>query len=345
MQIYIPQNLDPYNTHLKNLKLAYEANGVEVHVGYHQYLMNGLSLNAVHFHFLEGILKYLNYDLKIFFSRLEYFKNSGAKIIYTAHDAIPPGVIAKIDHEQIFREFFEYVDLIVHHGSKSIEIFSDRYPKIKSIKNIVCHHGNYLIDMQGFKENKNEAREILKEPRESKMILIFGQLQYKNTAFAKSVIKQIEQEYTTTILYMAGVSPIFPKNKLNKIYYFLNNNIFNLFRKKHKYIFKRFSQYETYLLFKASDLIFLPHKAGLTSGIIHLAATLGKPFVYPDIGVFAEQAENCYALKYPKGDYGLAISAIKEILRTQKDSFDNEKWLANNDWNEHAVRILQNLSS
>jgi len=108
-------------------------------------------------------------------------------------------------------------------------------------------------------------------------------------------------------------------------------------------IHKRFSQYETYLLFTASDVIFLPHNEGLTTGNIPMAATLGKPFVYPDIGVFAEQAEDCFAKKYECGNVNDAVNAIDSILSSGQSFFDNKVWLEKNSWSEHVSVILSNL--
>ena len=114
---------------------------------------------------------------------------------------------------------------------------------------------------------------------------------------------------------------------------------------KKRAIHKRFSDYETYLLFKSSDVIFLPHNSGLTSGIIPLAATIGRPFVYPDIGVFEEQAEYCRCEKYKQSNIDDAFNAVAKLLTDSVDSFDNTEWLVNNSWEKHVKLILNKIKT
>ena len=343
MIIYIPQNIDPYNTHLKNLVEAYTSKGIEVIVGYKTFMSGSEVPDIIQFHFLEGILDYLKYDEKLFFEKLDTFKNKGVIFLYTVHDVRPHSKITKIDYPGFFANFLNYINLFIHHGESSIDILKKEFPVLSDKRHIVCHHGDYLNDMKNFHESQDSARFLLKLPLSKKIILVFGQLQYKNTSFAKEVLDQVRKKHRDAILLMAGVFPIFRYNRINKLYYKLNNTFINFFHFKKILIFNRFSQHETYLLFIASDVIFLPHKSGLTSGIIQMAATLGKPFVYPGIGVFEEQANNCVAEKYECGNKHEAYYAIDKILTSGIRSFDNSKWLVNNNWEKHVERILSNL--
>ncbi len=340
MVIYIPQNLDPYNTHMKNLAEAYTSRGIEVITGFKNFISEQIIPDIIHFHFLEGLLKYIKYDADAFFKHLDFFKGKGVSLLYTIHDFKPHAEISKLDYHALFRKFITYVNLFIHHGESSVGIFTKTFPEISSEKHIICHHGDYLNDMKTFNESKERARKILKLPENKKIILIFGQLQFKNTSFANKVLNEVRKKYNNAILLMAGVSPKFRYNRLNKIYYKFNNKVLNIFRFKRILIHKRFSQFETYLLFTASDVIFLPHNSGLTTGIIPMAATLGKPFVYPDIGVFKEQAKYCLAEKYECENISGAYNAIDNILTSGKTTFDNSKWLENNNWGKHVEQIL-----
>jgi hypothetical protein len=343
MIIYIPQNIDPYNTHLKNLVEAYTLKGVEVIIGFETFISGSEIPDIIHFHFLQGVLKYIKYDEQLFFRRLDFFGNKGVRFIFTVHDVPLRSKINKVDYPLIYCKFLNYVNLFVHHGESSIDILKKEYPVLSTKHHIVCHHGDYLNDMKNYHESQEHAREILKLPLNKKFILIYGQLQFKNTSFAKEVFEQIRKKYDNTVLLMAGVFPKFKYNRLNIPYYKLNNRYLNKFRKNKILIHKRFSQYETYLLFISSDVIFLPHKSGMTSGIIPMAATLGKPFVYPDIGVFEEQADNCYAEKYECGNEKAAYHAIEKILTSDIQYFDNSKWLEDNNWGTHVEHILSSI--
>jgi tRNA A22 N-methylase len=74
-----------------------------------------------------------------------------------------------------------------------------------------------------------------------------------------------------------------------------------------------------------------------------MAATLKKPFVYPNIGVFEDQAKLCYAEKYLVGNVLSAKTAIHSILSSGNQTFDNKEWLKKNSWEIHADRILSNV--
>jgi hypothetical protein len=344
MNIYIPQKIDPFNTHLKNLAEAYSLKGVRIISGY-EIFVSGLDIpDVIHFHQIEGLLKFLKFDVKVFFERLKFFENKGVVFLFTAHNLQPHSNLGNVDFNDLYSNLFNYVSIFIHHGSSSVGILQKNYPAISGKCHIVCHHGDYLADMKDFHESCDSSRHILRLPLNKKIILVFGQLQFKNTLFAEAVFDRVRKKHPDAILIMAGVFPIFRYNRLNKIYYKFNNSLLNFFRFRKRLIHKRFTQHETYLLFIASDVVFLPHKTGLTTGIIPLAATLGKPFAYPDIGVFSEQAELCKAEKYTKENVEEASDAIVSILSSGINSFDNSKWLENNNWKRHAEHVLAMLS-
>ncbi len=344
MILYIPQNIDPFNTHLKNLVEAYREAGVTVVVGYSSFEDEQFIPDVFHVHFLEGLLKHIDYNIDRLFAKFDLFKRNRVTFIYTAHDTKPHGAVTAIDFSSVFQRYLTYVDIIVHHGKASIDILKQAYPVLQNKRHIVCHHGDYLKDMSSFSETQSAARKKLGLPLHRKIVFVFGQLQYKNTSFAEEVFAKVYKKEKNAVLLFAGVSPIFPYNKLNKVYYAINNTIFNRFRRKILKIHKRFSQYETYLLFIAADVVFLPHKWGLTSGLIAMSATLCRPFVYPQIGVFEEQAEHCFAEKYTCNDPSEASESICKILSSKDKSFSNEQWLANNNWQLHVQKVLRALA-
>jgi len=263
--------------------------------------------------------------------------------LYTAHNVYPHSRKKAINYKEITARFLTYTDIIIHHGKSSITILKEEFPVVSIKKNIICHHGDYSRDMANFNVDMISARNSLAIPMDKKVILVFGQLHYKNTSFARTTFSHLRSKYKNAFLVMAGVNAKFNYNKLNTIYYDVNNKILNKLRSNRIFIYKRFSQYETYLLFISADLIFLPHYFGLTTGIIPMAATLGKPFVYPDLGVFEEQAKYCLAQKYETGNSNDAINAIDKIFKSGANTFDNSKWLMENTWVKHVDNILSNL--
>jgi hypothetical protein len=342
LTVYIPQNIDPYNTHLKNLVDAYTSRGIIIRTGFEMFLSAEIP-DIIHFHFLEGLLKRIKYNEELFFEQLDFYKKNNVKFLLTVHDSKPHSNIKQIDFSRFYCKFIGYVDLFIHHGENSKSLMISNQPASETKKHIVCHHGDYLSDMKVFNYTQEESRRIMNLPLNKKIILIFGQLQFKNTSFAETVFQKIKPDIKDSILLMAGVYPIFRFNRLNRIYYRFNNKFLNLFHSDKIRLYNRFTQQETYLLFKASDVIFLPHSSGLTTGIIPMAATLSKPFVYPSIGVFEEQANFCLSEKYESNNLISASIALSKILSAGELSFDNEKWLLNNNWDRHVDAILANI--
>lgn len=344
MILYIPKSVDIYNSHLKNLIDAYIESDVQVGVGYETFIYGNLIPNVMHFHMVEHLLGFMNYDQDLFFKKLEFFKKCGTKFIFTAHNLFPHRNLNQYDYLSFFQKFFQHIDLFTHHGQQSIEIFKVKF-SLQDREHIVCPHGDYLKDIQNFDESQIEAKRLLKLPEDKKVILVFGRLQFKNLKFAHAVLDRLKKSIKGCYILLAGINPLFRYNDLNHIYNKLNNEILNKFRVRRRILNKRFSNYDTYLLFKSADVVFLPHNSGLTSGIIPLAATIGKPFVYPNIGVFAEQAKFCKCEEYECSNVEQAYKAIMKLLSTSDASFDNTIWLANNSWNDHVKLILNKIKN
>lgn len=343
MIIYIPQNIDPYNTHLKNLIDEYVSRKISIIVGYDLFLNGDIVPDIIHFHHIGGLLSHIDFNEELFFERLDYFKSNNVKFLYTAHNVYPHTRKKNINYKDIIARFLAYSDIIIHHGKSSIAILRDEFPVVMTKKNIICHHGDYTKDMANFNVKIISARNYFGIRLEKKVILVFGQLHYKNTPFVRTTFGHLKSKYKDAYLVMAGVNAKFSYSKLNTFFYKINNKVLNKLRSDRIFIYKRFSQYETYLLFISADLIFLPHSDGLTTGIIPLSATLGKPFVYPDIGVFEEQAEYCIAEKYKSENSSDAVNAIDKILKSGANKFDNSKWLLENTWKKHVDNIFSNL--
>ena len=344
MILYIAKNIERYNTYLKNLVETYKMEGVKVIVGYETFIYGNMIPDIIHFHWVEGLLKNMNSDQESFFRKLDFFRDHGVKFIYTVHNTMPHRESKTIDYFSFFPRFFQYINLFVHHGSLSIDICKERF-SLSDKEHIICHHGDYMQDVKDFTESKITAREILRLPKNKKIILVFGLLQFKNVDFAKTVFHKVKRNFKDSFLMLAGTNPQFKYGDINKLYEKINNSLLNKFRRRKRAIHKRFSQYETFLLFKSSDVIFLPHNSGLTTGIIPMAATIGKPFVYPDIGVFEEQAEYCRCKKYKQSNIDDAFNAIAKLLTDSFDSFDNTKWLFNNSWEKHVKLILNKIKT
>lgn len=336
--------MDVYNTHLKNLINAYIKNeGVEIVLGYDTFLYSNFIPDVIHFHMVEGLLNTLDYNFDSFFIKLDYYKKNKVKIIYTVHDLFPHSKVRNVNYIEFFNQFFKFIDLFVHHGSSSINIFKNTFEVASSSHHIICPHGDYLADMSSFNVTKTEARRKLGLNIDKRIILVFGQIQHKNLSFVNMVFKKYKKIDKKSFLVIAGVNPIFKYNSINQFFYKINNKWLNHLRFDKKIMHRRFTNYELYLYFKASDVVFLPHSYGMTSGLIPMAATLSVPFVFPRIGCFEDQAMNTLSESYEVNNVDEAILAIYKLLSLNKLTYDNSKWLLENSWDIHAKTIIDKL--
>jgi len=98
----------------------------------------------------------------------------------------------------------------------------------------------------------------------------------------------------------------------------------------------------------ACDCMFLGHSAGLNSGLLALAASYGKPVVFPDIGNFRDQLQGWeWHEPYAAGDAGSALGALIKMLgriagrRPGDVAFDNRQWLDAHAWSRHVDMIVE----
>lgn len=344
MLIYIPKPMDVYNSHLKNLVNAYvKNNGNEIILGYDSFAYGNVIPDLIHFHMVEGLLNFLNHDFNLFFFKISYYKSHNVKLIYTVHDLFPHAKQNNVNYQEFYDKFFLEIDVFVHHGDQSVKILKNTFKIVIESKHIVCPHGDYSSDMKNFTESKNKAREELGLSAKMKIILVFGQIQHKNLSFAKKVFNKYRHVNSKSFLIVAGVNPVFRYDSVNRLFYKINNHVINRFRLKRLFIYKRFSNHELYLLFKAADLVFLPHSYGMTSGLIPMCATLSVPFIYPNIGCFADQSLNTLSLPYEVNNIDDAKNSICKILKNDNQNFNNMIWLNNNTWEIHVERIFQSL--
>ena len=208
MILYTPKSIDIYNTYLKNLVEAYKMEKVNVIVGYETFIYGNIVPDIIHFHWVESLLRNMNYDQESFFRKLDFYRDEGVKFIYTAHNILPHKDSKKIDYFSFFSRFLQYIHLFVHHGSLSIDILKKKF-SLNDKEHIVCHHGDYLQDVQDFNESKIKAKEVLKLPKNKKIILVFGQLQFKNLDFVNAVFHQVNRKFKGCLLLLAGINPLF----------------------------------------------------------------------------------------------------------------------------------------
>jgi hypothetical protein len=174
MKILIPCD-DTKNAYIPSLVNAYQSKGCEVVVGVANFFQSNYCPDIVHIQWPESL--YLFDDLSLYGDpltiipeRIMHYKANRAVVIWTVHNINPHySKNEKIDR-LIYEKIIDMSDIIVHHGKISIELMKKNYEKIKTQKNIICPHGDYLI--QYCPVDKEVAREKLEIPQDKTVLLI-----------------------------------------------------------------------------------------------------------------------------------------------------------------------------
>ena len=344
MKIFIPHD-DVVNGYIPSLVKGYQNAQCEVVVGKVNFYLSNYKPDIVHIHWPENLYDKdcVPFDKPndVITKRIKWYKEQGAKIVLTVHNLLPHDEIKRKTRRSICESVLEYADIIVHHGQSSIKLMKKEYPKIVKKTHIVCPHGHYLVHYQAVP--KRESRNYLKLPQHAFVILNFGRVQpYKGFELLRKIFKK--WRHPDKLLLVAGRFDYkeSPLSRLRR----KGMELVGRYARKERFYFKRIKTQDIGYYFAAADLLLLSHKDGLTSGVLSMAATYGKPVVYPDIGNFREQIEGWIGESYQCGDVGSALSALDAIVRRMDEGLDmdNKIWLAKNSWDEHVNRILSAVS-
>jgi hypothetical protein len=332
-----------YNQSLIN---AYTRAGHELTTGADAFFFSESLPDMVHIHWPESLFRWhaprgmdSEQVSRLITGRLNWFKEHHVTIINTIHNLAPHDRAGTQDLD-VYRQVIQHADILVHHCHNSVKLLTDSYPDIlASKKNIVCAHGDYLIEYCSV--SKAQARSRYNIPPDRQVILNFGrQRPYKNEKFIASVFSRLTSP--SKYLVIAGIFD----NPDNSRWLRIRNR----FRKRfpyrdRKYIYRHFPSEELPDIITSADIIFLGQRHALNSGLLALAATYKIPVVCPDIGCFREAMENWHCEFYTAGDIddaGRALQRMSEKIKHLENP-DNSDWLAGNSWDHHVDMIIKAL--
>lgn len=357
MNILLCERLSETNQYVEQLTEAYQKAGHSVILDVQNFLFSDFTPDFVHLQWPEAIYRW-RYSLptnrntiKFFTDRLAYYSFNKVPIVYTVHNLAPHENATKFDNE-IFREVSRFSDILVHHGNSSIPLMKKKYPECINARHIVCPHGSYPF----IKKDGKEARKIYGLPDSKYIFLNFGlQREYKGFKFIKEVFRRWSDN--TAYLFTIGPRHNINSNKLKILAHLLKteatpylNKIMSPFSKNKKTILRPVSNNETPYVLAAADALFLGHQNGLNSGLLAMAASYGKPVIFPDIGNFKEQLIGWpWQESYEVGNIDSAIEAlcrIKERMNQYSPGsllFDNTNWVSLNSWDKHVQIIIETV--
>ena len=334
---------DVRNAYIPSLMYAYQVRGCEVVMGVANFFKSTYCPDIVHLQWPEGLCTpgnscILGDTLRAVRERLQHFKRHGAVVVWTVHNIKPHESNLQEVGRQVYGAVMDAADVIVHHGQASVDIMAAEYPVLTMKTNIICPHGDYLIQYRDIEQS--DARKALNIPQDRTVLLHFGSIRaYKGLDLAEEVFARWRRP--DKYLLVAGRLKTTRAGVLERLMGRWNDQL----RKRRgncRYDLVMVPNDRVAHYFSAADIVMLSHRAGLTSGVLAMAATFGKPVVYPDIGNFCEQMEGWIGESYPVNDTVAAVEALDRLLgRLERGPcLSNSTWLARNSWGEHVERIL-----
>ncbi len=359
MNILLCEGISKTNQYIKQLATAYQDKGHCVIFDVHNFLFSDFLPDFVHLQWPEAIYRWRyqlrenKSTLKLLNERLSYYSSAKIPIVYTVHNMLPHENVTDFD-KAAYSIFLSFSDIIVHHGKASISMLNNAFPECSNAHHVVCPHGHYpCIATDG-----KLARSMYKLPYYKYIFLNFGRQRLnKGLNFIKIVFKNWSNH--NACLFTIGPEGIGKKEKnilfklVNRLRQEIGLNFFNdnsILSKNMKNILRPVTNEEIPQILAAVDVFFLGHQEGLNSGLLALAASYGKPVVFPDIGNFKEQLINWHWKEsYEVGNVNSAIEALKRICKRIDQYppgnviFDNKDWLNSNSWNKHVQIIINEV--
>lgn len=294
-----------YSCFGENIKLVH-SEAIEPH--------NLETFDLIHIHWPEA-LSHWKIPSNTELHKIETRLAKAPRIICTRHN-FKPHSSNHPNAEALYRITYKNAYGIIHLGEFSKEDYHKRYPEFSyNQRHIVIPHPLYTSYPNDI--SKEEARLQLKIPKNSKVILVFGNIRHEQEKiFALNVFRQLN--YPRKLLLV---------NRMPAPNWYINRN----FRGKHKLLKlesffrkKLFSQFffyckipnnEIQVYLNAADVVFLPRSKVLNSGIPFLGWSFKKVVVAPDCGNISEYMAKTGNPVYRQGNVYSAASALKKGLQ------------------------------
>ena len=223
--------------------------------------------DIVHLHNPLGKLDFLYYKL---------LKVHRARVIYTAHDAMP------LDRSG---NWFDWArcraaDTTFVHSERDVGTLVSN--GVDTSKITVIPHGNYLHFCNDRELSRNDAKRLLGLPPESRAVLFFGTISpYKGLDLLIDAFSRLSENDSNIYLIIAGppTEDFAPYQRKIR-----QQNLSDRIVKDLRYIpFAEFARY-----FSASDLVAFPYRQISQSGVLQLAYAYARPVVVTNVGGLAE---------------------------------------------------------
>jgi len=289
-------------------------------------------------------------SIKDFENKLIYWKKH-TKIVFTRHNILPHMFDNLIKSKKnlvndLYRLFYEYCDGVIHLGEYSLNNYPEYY-KNKSLHCIIPH-GMYKSYLKS--KSKNECRNELDIDHNKKVILVFGRVRkFAELKLILKTLNKLPKEYIVLCPGLKYITTIHKyRNRLKNLLKFVKGIIFlpirgftgiqvlhNIYSAnqwligykmidKMNSVNRRFywgtsfiNDDDIQLYFMSANVVFIPRKGVLNSGVIPLAFYYSLPVVAPNCGNVTELISSSNNYIYEEGKSIKAKVAIEKCFNNR----------------------------
>jgi beta-1,4-mannosyltransferase len=273
---------------------------------------------VVHLHWLNQVLAKAGTaaEAKLAADRhtqlLDLLKARGARLVWTVHNTLPHDLRFEAQEVRMRRDVIDRIDLVHMMSPRTPELVSEWFT-LPPDRLYHCDHPGY----QGVYPDwvtRTDARRRLRVPEDAVVLLLTGALKpYKGLNELFDAVDQVAAERPgSVVLLVAGKPDDAPETQT-----FLSR------AGAHpavRLLPRKIPDTEIQVLMRAADIVALPYRRSLNSGVLALALSFGRPVLLPANSGSVPLVDDGAGLIYPSDDHGALVDAVRACLSLDLDA-------------------------
>lgn len=264
----------------------------------------------------------------VFAALLSLARWRGIRILWTVHDLGSNDRLHPRLEAWFWRFFVGRIDAYVCLSDGGRRLARERFPELRRLPSFTMPHGDYG-DAYPHQVSRAEARRVLELPPDATVLLHFGLIRpYKNVPHLIRTFRELQD--ATVILLIAGN----PYDETVEREVRASAEGAPRVRLRLGWI----KPDEVQIMFAACDLVVLPYRRILNSGVTMLALSFERPILVPDKGAMREQQATFGPEWLQLYDGELERRHLEEACRWARTTPRRSPDLTGLDWDTLAVK-------
>jgi beta-1,4-mannosyltransferase len=267
---------------------------------------------VVHLHWLNQVLAKARTEVEAdealgrHVELLDLLKQRGARLVWTVHNALPHDTRFEAQEVQLRRDVVDRVDLVHIMSPRTPALVSDWFT-LPADRLYQCDHPGY----QGVYPDwvtRADARRRLRVPDDALVLLLTGAVKpYKGLLELFEAVDRVSTERPGSVVLVVAGKPDDAPETAAFIARAAQHPAIRLLP-------GQVADVDIQVLMRACDVVALPYRRSLNSGVLALALTWGRPVLLPANAGSAPLVENGSGLIYSDEDPEALTEAIRACL-------------------------------